>query len=235
MFEAQTILNNFYMEIPEIKIEEELRRKLPGLILGNMVCEVKNTEYDARLWGEILQEVARIEASFKIADVKHIPAIEATRQAYKICGKDPNRYRPSAEQLHRRILQGKALYQISTLVDLINLVSLRTAYSIGGFDLEKVNGSLSYGIGGPGEKYVGIGRGELNVEGMPILRDKLGGIGTPTSDEVRTMISTHTKKVLLNINCFEGNLKNLKDVMDLFSVLLERYASVSILKLMVNH
>ena len=39
---------------------------------------------------------------------------------------------PSAEALRRRLMRGIALYQIDTLVDLINLVSLRTGYKLRG-------------------------------------------------------------------------------------------------------
>lgn len=38
-------------------------------------------------------------------------------------------------------MRGIALYQIDTLVDLINLVSLRTGHSIGGFDADKIAGT----------------------------------------------------------------------------------------------
>jgi len=69
----------------------------------------------------------------RLEDIKKQPVIAATREAYKRCGKDPGRYRPSAEALRRRLMRGIALYQIDTLVDLINLVSLRTGHSIGGF------------------------------------------------------------------------------------------------------
>lgn len=101
---------------------------------------------------------------------KDMTTIHATREAYKKCGKDPSRYRPSGEALCRRILRGISLYQIDTLVDLINLVSIRFGYSIGGFDADKIVGdALVLGIGKAGEPYEGIGRGELNIEGMACL------------------------------------------------------------------
>mgnify|MGYP000747919632 CR=1 FL=1 len=84
-------------------------------------------------------------------------------------------------------------YQIDTLVDLINLVSIRYGYSIGGFDADKIQGdTLVLGIGKSGEPYEGIGRGELNIEGMPVYRDAMGGIGTPTSDNERTKLEAGT-------------------------------------------
>ena len=81
--------------------------------------------------------------------------------------KDPNRYRPAGEALSRRILKGQPLYRIDTLVDLINLLSLKTGYSIGGFDDEQIKGDLVLGIGVADEKFAAIGRGQLNIEGLP--------------------------------------------------------------------
>ena len=222
------------MKEPLIKLDEYFRKAVPRVLLGDIVCSVTNSAYNSDLWMEIKNFESEIRAHLKIEDVKHIPAIKATREAYKACGKDPNRYRPSAEQLNRRILQGKELYQISTLVDLINLVSLKTGYSIGGFDYEMVKGGLIYGIGRQGEKYEGIGRGGLNIEGLPVLRDEIGGIGTPTSDEMRTRISTTTQLLFLNINAFDGNIETLKGAINWSVALLEKYASAEVHFITVN-
>ena len=125
--------------------------------------------------------------------------------AYKRLGKEPNRYRPSAESLRRRVVKGQSLYKIDTLVDLINLVSLKTGYSIGGFDRDKIEGGrLELGVGKVGELYRGIGRGELNIAGLPVYRDAKGGIGTPTSDEERTKIDLETSRLLMIINGYSG-------------------------------
>lgn len=120
-------------------------------------------------------------------------------------GKDPNRYRPSSEALRRRILRELPLYKVDTLVDLINLVSIRSGYSIGGFDADKIaGGSLVLGVGREGEIYHGIGRGELNIAGLPVYRDAVGGVGTPTSDEERTKIGLDTTHLLMIINGYSG-------------------------------
>lgn len=159
-----------------------------------------------------------------IEDIKRVPAIEATRRAYKHSGKDPNRYRPSAEALIRRILKGEELYRISVLVDLINLVSLRTGFSIGGFDAGKICGDVTLGIGRHEEKFEAIGRGMLNIGNLPLLRDEKGGIGTPTSDEVRTMLTLGTTWILIVINGYSGET-GLDDAAVMTCTLLERYAS----------
>ena len=139
-------------------------------------------------------------------------------------GKDPNRYRPSAEALRRRILRDLPLYRIDTLVDLINLVSIRSGYSIGGFDADKIEGDLTLGVGREGELYQGIGRGVLNIAGLPVYRDQIGGIGTPTSDEERTKISMETTSLLMIINGYSGS-EGLSEAGEYAIDLLRRYAS----------
>ncbi len=208
-----------------IQFQPEIRDACPQLTCGVIQCSVSNSAFNQDLWELISQTSQAIREERQIQDVKHIPTIAATREAYKSCGKDPNRYRPSAEQLNRRILQGKELYQISTLVDLVNLVSVKSGYSIGGFDAQNIVGNISYGIGKANEPYKGIGRGELNIEGLPILRDEVSGIGTPTSDEERTMLNDHTQHFLMNINAYNGKNELLDETIEWSVELLQKFVA----------
>jgi DNA/RNA-binding domain of Phe-tRNA-synthetase-like protein len=142
-----------------------------------------------------------------------------------LCGKDPSRYRPASEQLIRRILQGKELYQIDTLVDLVNLASIVYGYSIGGFDVAKIKGdTLTLGIGKEGEPYEGIGRGILNIAGLPVYRDAEGGVGTPTSDNERTKLTLSTRQLLVLINGYDGNEERVLQNAHYIQELVRRYA-----------
>ena len=192
--------------------------------LAAVQCRVTNTLSDEQLWKDIAKEEALILSSCKIEEINKFLPIQATRQAYKRLGKDPNRYRPSAEALRRRILRGLPLYKIDTLVDVINLLSIQSGFSIGGFDVDKIDGDLLLGVGREGELYHGIGRGELNIEDLPVYRDKQGGVGTPTSDEERTKIELHTEKLLMIINGYSGE-SGLRDAVAYGVGLLRRYAS----------
>ena len=49
-----------------------------------------------------------------------------------------------------------------------------------------MGGADTLGVGKAGEPYEGIGRGTINIEGLPVYRDQIGGVGTPTSDNERT-------------------------------------------------
>jgi DNA/RNA-binding domain of Phe-tRNA-synthetase-like protein len=210
--------------IPDIKVGEELRECCPELRLGLVACRVSNSDHDANLWQRITMASEDLRRSTALDEVKLHPAIAATRAAYKRCGKDPNRYRPSAEALRRRIVKGRDLYKVSTLVDVVNLVSLETGYSIGAFDADRIVGSLRWGIGRAGEPYEGIGRGQLNIEGLPVLRDREGGIGTPTSDAVRTRVDPDTTSFLMSINACAGT-DGLQEAVDRAVDLLSTYVA----------
>ena len=188
-----------------INVSAEMKKAWPAYRGIAIYAEVVNTPFNEELWKEINTFTEELRHSSDIDSTKLQTAIQATRNAYKACGKDPSRYRPSAESLRRRLLRGLSLYQIDTLVDLINLVSLKTGYSIGGFDADKIQGrDIVLGIGRKDEPYEGIGRGTLNIEGMPVYRDAKGGIGTPTSDNERTKMSLETRHILAIINGYDG-------------------------------
>ena len=180
----------------KVIVSNEIERVCPGFVGACVEADVVNTPYCEGLWEEIHALGEQYKATLTTESLKEMSGIAATRRVYKACGKDPSRYRPASEQLIRRMLQGKELYQIDTLVDLINLASIRFGYSIGGFDASKFVGDTLT---------LGIGRGMLNIEGLPVYRDAVGGVGTPTSDNERTKITIDTRHLVVLINGYDGN------------------------------
>lgn len=209
----------------KVLVSEEIESVCPGFVGAAVSVEVVNTKYNEDLWKEIEEWGAKYRSGYTTETIKHISGIEATRRVYRACGKDPSRYRPASEALIRRMLQGKALYQIDTLVDLVNLASIAYGYSIGGFDADKfVGDTLTLGVGREGEPYEGIGRGMLNIAGLPVYRDAEGGVGTPTSDNERTKMEMSTKNVLVLINGYDGNEDNVRANAEFLVRLFEKYA-----------
>lgn len=210
-----------------LEVSDELRQACPNYRGAAVYATVRNTLHSEGLWQEIDAFTRELQATETVDSIKQQTAIVATREAYRACGKDPSRYRPSAEALRRRLLRGLDLYQIDTLVDLINLVSLRTGYSIGGFDADKIQGTnLCLGIGKTDEEFEGIGRGPLNIEGLPVYRDAIGGIGTPTSDHERTKMDIETTHILALINGYSGE-KGLQEAAEMTLDLLKKYADAT--------
>lgn len=190
----------------KVIVSNEIEQVCPGFVGACVEADVVNTPFSPGLWQEIKALGEQYKAELTTESLKLMSGIAATRRVYKACGKDPSRYRPASEALIRHMLQGKELYQIDTLVDLINLASIRFGYSIGGFDASKfVGDTLTLGVGRAGEPYEGIGRGMINIEGLPVYRDEIGGVGTPTSDNERTKITLETTRMAVLINGYDGD------------------------------
>jgi DNA/RNA-binding domain of Phe-tRNA-synthetase-like protein len=183
----------------EIGISPEFSSKWPSMVLGCIECNVTVQLQNENLWEKIDETCLEIESSLKVEEISEIPSILSTRKAYRALGKDPARYRPSAEALMRRVVKGYGLYRVNNVVDIVNLVSLKTGFSIGGYDATKIQSPINLSIGNDHDVYEGIGRGILNIEGLPVLRDQMGAFGSPTSDSVRTSVENDTKKFLLII------------------------------------
>ena len=209
----------------KISVSETIKKVCPQLKLAILYAEVKNSYSPDGFWSEIEKEIELIKTNYRIDQINQRPCIAATRRVYKVLGKDPNRYRPSAEALCRRIVRDIPLYRVSTLVDLINLVSIRSGFSIGGFDCDKIQGDVELGVGTTNDEFEAIGRGSLNVEGLPLYRDRVGGIGTPTSDNERTKISIETTRLLMVINDY-GGTDDLQSAVDDALKLLQKYAAL---------
>ena len=210
----------------KVIVSNEIEQVCPNFVGACVEADVLNTPYCEGLWEEIHALGEQFREQLTTESLKQLSGIAATRRVYKACGKDPSRYRPASEALICRILQGKELYQIDTLVDLINLASIRYGYSIGGFDASKfVGDTLTLGVGKAGEPYEGIGRGMINIEGLPVYRDALGGVGTPTSDHERTKITIDTRKLLVLINGYDGNEESVRANAEFIIDLVNKYCS----------
>lgn len=207
-----------------VSVSQEIAQVCPEFVGACVDAKVVNSPYSEALWKEINVICNKFRSELTTESIKEIASIAATRRVYKACGKDPSRYRPASEALIRRVLQGKELYQLNTLVDLVNLASIVYGYSIGGFDAEKFEGdTLTLGIGREGEPYEGIGRGMLNIQGLPVYRDAKGGVGTPTSDNERTKISENTRHLIVLINGYDGNEKRVRENAEYIQYLLREY------------
>ena len=136
-------------------------------------------------------EVAQVEED---ARAGRVADAARARALYRRFGVDPTRHRPSSEALLRRVLQGKGLPRVNSLVDVANLVSLRLQVPVGLYDLGRVEGPLTLRLGLPGESYAGIRKEVVNVEGRLCVSDSLGPCGNPSADSARTMITTDTSQ-----------------------------------------
>ncbi|MRT94097.1 B3/4 domain-containing protein [Ancylomarina sp. 16SWW S1-10-2] len=203
-----------------INIEQNLLNLCPSLKLGVIECQVTITEDNDKLWNVINQHIDEIQQNMTVEDIRNKPTIATSKDGYRKVGKDPNRYRLSAESLLRRIVNGKGLYKINNVVDLLNLVSIKSGFSIGGYNADKIVGPIKMGIGKTDEEYQGIGRGKLNIENLPLFRDNTGAFGSATSDSLRTQIDLSCQNFLMIIISYQGETeleKNMNFAEDLLT------------------
>ncbi len=212
-----------------ITVSDKLKTILPGLKLCGFVCSVEVKPSPDLLVEHINDVISQLERTLTPESIRNMAAVKANKDAYRRLGKDPNRYRPASESLLRRIASGKGLYFINNVVDILNLVSISTGYSICGYDSDTITGNIVMDVGCEGEPYEGIGRGELNIESLPVFRDSSGAFGTPTSDSVRTQVGFHTKRFMMIIIGF-GDAGEMVAASDEAIRLLENYAEGEVIE-----
>lgn len=208
-----------------INISPDLKTILPNVVVGCLTANVQVTEHDDGLWQEIEAAAARFRG-MTMDEARKFPPIKALRDAYRALGNDPTRYRGSNEALVRRIVQGKELYRVNTVVDINNLISLETLHSAGTFDLDQIQPPVTFRAGRPCESYTGIGRGEIKIAGLPVFADAVGPCGSTTSDSERTMVRLETTRILMVVISFLG-AEGMDDNMRRAAGLLQSYAAAT--------
>jgi DNA/RNA-binding domain of Phe-tRNA-synthetase-like protein len=208
----------------DIVFEPIFKEAAPELEVILVTADVVNSPTDDGLWAELNALSERIGRDYQMEMVNKRAGIAGTRAAYKALGKEPNRYRPSSESMCRRMVKGLGLYRSLAVIDLINLLSVASGHSIGGFDADMIVGdTLTLGVGREGEPYEAIGRGRLNIACLPVFRDAVGGVGTPTSDNDRTKLSEGTTRLVMTINIYRPEMER-NQIIALTERLLTQYA-----------
>jgi DNA/RNA-binding domain of Phe-tRNA-synthetase-like protein len=181
-------------------------------------------ETDPTLDAEVDRLCATLRERYGEGRSAEVPGAADARTFYKAVGIDPTKTRPSNEALLRRALKGETLYRINTLVDALNLVSLREQMPFGLYDLDRVRPPVVLRKGTAGEGYEGIRKGFVNVEARPVLVDAEGAFGNPTSDSARTMITLEARNALVVVYAPAGySLGRLNGVLDATTETLVRF------------
>jgi len=209
-----------------VTIDPALKAKCPRVALGWVSAPVQTTETPQALLEELKASEDKILELPEPRAVLESSRILATRSGYKALGKDPARYRGSAEALLRRILSGKNFPLVNNVVDAINLVSVESRFPIGLYDMHHVSGQIVFRAGRAGETYKGIGKYDLNLEGLPVFADAQGPHGSPTSDSERTMVTSATRLVAAIIVSF-GGAEGLEAACQRLLALLQAHAAAS--------
>lgn len=185
---------------PAVRLAPALLTRVPGLALGVALMEGLVIAREASDLTSALEACAeRVKADTDLDGLGRLPEVAAMRAAFRAAGTDPGRYRPSAEALLRRVLQGKGVPRINAAVDANTLGSLTFRLPMGTYNAEQVQGEVSCRIGAAGEAWTAIGGKAVDGEGKILLADAAGPFGSPYADAARTAVTEQTRRLLLVI------------------------------------
>jgi DNA/RNA-binding domain of Phe-tRNA-synthetase-like protein len=189
----------------DIVIDKTLKQISNDVSLGCLSYKITVEKDCQNIWDHINSTIIpKIIDEIKPDKLIYEKQIKDSREFYKKLGKDPSRYRISSEALLKRILQKKDLYKVNNVVDINNLISITSRYSVGSYDLSKLGDKLEFRKGNEGESYKGIGKEAINISCLPVFADEFGAYGSPTSDSERAMITVHSQKIMTVIISFSG-------------------------------
>ena len=141
-----------------IEIVDNVLQKFPDLeVLMREIKSIRVSEWDPRL-EEFKEDIyVDIRNRFTLERLKDEPIFRAYRNFFWRIGVDPTKVRPAAEALIRRVLGGRSIPCINTVVDAYNLASMVTCVALAAFDINRLNGDIIMRFSDKGETFLGIG------------------------------------------------------------------------------
>lgn len=181
----------------EIQVSRAICDRVPGFSVGIIVYkDIQVGASPQMLKGRLQLFQESIYFDLLEKNVTDLDGIKEWRSIFKTTGKDPNRYRHSAEALYRRIAKQNYLQSVHSAIDLNNFFSLEYQIPIGVYDRDKLNGNVEIRIGNDNEEYAGLNGRSNNLEKLIVSADELGPFGSPFVDSERTAVTAETSNAL---------------------------------------
>ena len=184
-----------------LKIDFKLKTRFPDLnVLTHHIKGVHVQKRDNELENFKVEVMRQVRDDYSLDSVKDHPTFRAYRDFFWSIKIDPTKIRPAAEALIRRIIAGKTLPRINTLVDAYNLASIKSRIALATFDADKLEGDLLMRFAEEGEQFIGIGMEKpLILKGGEIVvsdEEKLVAI-YPYRDADNTKVTEKTENVTI--------------------------------------
>lgn len=140
-------------------ISPAIKQCWPETALGLLLYQVQVAPSSPQLLAQFDQTVASLAQQYTLDTIAKHPHIAATRQAYKALGASPHEHRNAAEAMLRRVVKQAGLYHINNVVEVNNLISISSGYAIGSYDLDQLQGQVSWPVPrqGPGTRALARG------------------------------------------------------------------------------
>ncbi|MDI9643679.1 MAG: phenylalanine--tRNA ligase beta subunit-related protein [Candidatus Verstraetearchaeota archaeon] len=203
-----------------VLIDDQVRRSFPGLRVVELQIEgLRVVDAAPSLEEEKLKVASEVRSKYTLESLKEQPLVRKYRDFFWEVGVDPTKTRPASEALIRRILSGRSIPTVNTLVDAYNIASVRSGVPIAAFDADRIGGSIKMRFARAGESFLGIGmEKEMRLRGVEVVLDDGCEIIAvyPYRDAERTKVTLSTKNAVLLIcgvpGVEDGVLEGAKEV-----------------------
>lgn len=186
-----------------LKYSREIKNRFPELKVLTSLVKGVNIERKSEELEDFKKEVyEEVRENYSLDELKDVPIFRVYRDFFWEIDIDPTKTRPASEALVRRILQGKKLPTINTLVDAYNMASVSSRIPLAAFDYQTLEGDLEMRFAKEDEKFYGIGMDKPKIlDGSEIVisdSEKLIAV-YPYRDSEKTKITPDTEDVLLMV------------------------------------
>lgn len=184
-----------------ISVDKGISELCPGITLAYAIAYNLGHVDEIKLSSLIESTIEEVRRRYTLESLRSDPIVRAYRDFYwRYLKIDPTKIRPAAEALIRRVLRGRPFPRINPIVDIGNIISIKTGVCIGLYDVDKLltsrlvlrrarKGEVFYPIGGRPR--------ELSENSIVLAEDSRIIHEFPHRDSIHTAVDESTKRVLL--------------------------------------
>jgi len=217
----------------KIIISDKIIEKYPELEIGVVICNNLNNSKSNKEIKKLMRDIEKeTRKEINPEEVIEIPIIIKWREIYKEFGYKPSKYRNSVEALLKRVLGGNEIYEINSLVDIYNYISVKYIMTVGGEDIDKIEGNLILDFAKGDEEFIALGSDENDSpkEGEVVYKDHKGVICRRWNwrEANRTKLTEETKNTIIVIeNLIPEDKRKHKNALEELKLLIEKYCNGS--------
>ena len=124
------------------------------------ITGIQNSDLNSEFESFKNAELEKIKQAWTGRGYKEDAILAGFRDLHTKVGRSNRDYVASPEGLRRSFLERSRFPHINTIVDIYNLVSLRTGLALGAHDIDKVQGNITLKLTNGDEKFIPLGKTE---------------------------------------------------------------------------
>ncbi len=158
----------------KFSIDSRIIQMFPNVKIGVLIaCNIDNSSEQQNVFNLLRRAEKDAREKYQLEGLATLPKIADWREAYRKFGFKPSSFRSSIEAIIRRILQGKSLPSINSIVDVYNVISIEYMLPVGGDDIDQIGGDIILTIADGTERFIMLGseKSEEIKKGEVIYRD----------------------------------------------------------------